>query len=396
MRKIAATYIFTPKQKLQKDSILICEDNGTIVEIIENHEKKELSGVEYYSGILVPGFVNVHCHLELSNLKGKIKQQIGLGAFIGEINRLRNRETDDLEAAMNIADRKMWAAGIAAVGDISNSTWSIHTKLKSKIFYRTFVESFGFHPGRAEKSFDYALFVYNEFNENDLSSVIVPHSVYSVSEPLFKKIAENATAENSILCIHNQESLAETQFFADGTGPIAHHLQHNLNIDISHWKPTGKSPLSTVLRFLPRSNPLILVHNTYAQKADLEELAGMRSSENTYFALCPNSNLYIENQLPPVDLFRSEKAIICLGTDSLSSNSELSILSEMITLQQNFQELKLEELLIWAGINGAKALGIEKKFGSFDKGKQPSVNLVSAIDFKKLKLTAKTKVKRLI
>ena len=396
MRRIAATYILTPDQNLKKDSVLICENDGTVIEIIENREKKEWPGVEYYSGIIVPGFVNVHCHLELSNLKGNLEERKGIGEFIGEINRLRYQETEDLEMAMHIADRKMWAAGIAAVGDITNSIHTIDVKLKSKIFFHTFVESFGFHPARAEKSFNYARFVHDEFSENGLSASIVPHSAYSVSEPLLRKIGENANTENSIISIHNQESLAEAQFFMDGTGPIANHLQHNLNIDISHWIPTGKSPISTILRFLPRSNPLILVHNTFTKKADLEELAGMRSTENTFIALCPNSNLYIENQLPPVDLFRSEKTAICLGTDSLASNYKLSILSEMITLQQNFPELKLEELFKWSGLNGAKALGIEKSFGSFSKGKKPGVNLITAIDFKNLKLSENSKVKRLI
>ena len=179
MRKIAATYIFTPQQTLQKDSILICDDNGIIVEIVDNHEKKELPGLEFYSGILVPGFVNVHCHLELSNLKGKIEERKGIGGFIGDINRLRNQETDELDQAMQIADRKMWAAGIAAVGDISNTIRSITVKLKSKIHYHTFVESFGFHPGRVEKSFDLAVFVQNNFRDNGLTAAIV--SFFSVA-----------------------------------------------------------------------------------------------------------------------------------------------------------------------------------------------------------------------
>lgn len=396
MRKIAATYIFTPQQSLQKNSVLICENDGTIVDIVEINENKEIHGVEHYSGILVPGFVNVHCHLELSNLKGKIESRKGLGAFIGEINRLRNRETEDLEMAMNIADRKMWAAGISAVGDISNSTRSMPAKLKSKLFYHTFVESFGFHPDRAIKAFDYAQLVQGEFRENGLAASIVPHSPYSVSAPLFRKITENAIAKKSIVSIHNQESLAEAQFFTDGTGPIADHLQHNLNIDISHWKPTGKSSLLSILSYLPKANTLILVHNTYTEKADLDVLMSERSPDNTFFALCPNANLYIENQLPPVNLLRSEKVNICLGTDSLASNSELSVLAEMIILQHHFPELKLEELLIWAGPNGAKALGIEKTFGSFETGKKPGVNLLSLIDLKNLKLTKASKVKRLI
>lgn len=396
MRKIAATYIFPGNRPPIKNGILICKSNGTIVDIIDNNGVlKEEHGLEFYSGILVPGFVNTHCHVELSHLKGKIAEGTGIGGFIGKINTLRNEETQNIGKAIQIADRKMWAAGIAAVGDISNSILTLDTKLKSKIFYHTFVESFGFHPSRAEKAFDYAEFVCNEFYENKLASSIVPHSPYSVSRSLFEKIRKNALLKNSILSIHNQESKAEKQFYENRTGSIAHHLQNNLKIDISHWKPTGKSSLSSILQYLPKENNLLLVHNTFTEKSDIDELKRSRSLENTFFVLCPNSNLYIEDQLPPLSLFQKEKLNICLGTDSLSSNHQLSILAEMITLQQNFQNIELMELLQWATLNGAKALKIEADFGSLEVGKNPGVNLISCIDFKNFKLTSRSKIKRL-
>ncbi len=397
MRKIAATYIFRGIQPPIKNGTLICEPDGTIVDIIDNNgELKEESGLEFYSGILAPGFVNTHCHLELSHLAGKIKEKTGIGGFIGEVNTLRNEDLGSIEKAIEIADRKMWAAGIAAVGDISNSILTIDTKLKSKIIYHTFVESFGFHPSRTEKAFDYAEFVCTKFQENNLSASISPHSPYSVSEPLFEKIKENAQAIKSILTIHNQESKAEAQFFGDGSGAIANHIQNNLGIDISHWKPSGMSSITSILKFLPSKNQLILVHNTFTEKSDLEELRRNHLLENTWFALCPNSNIYIENQLPPISLFQKENLNICMGTDSLASNHQLSILAEMITLQQNFPEIELTELIMWATINGAKALGIEKDFGSFELGKKPGVNLISGVDFRNMKLTQSCKVKRLM
>jgi len=397
VRKIAATYIFPGNHPPIKNGILTCSPDGTIVEISGSNEKiTEQSGLEFYSGILVPGFVNTHCHLELSHLKGKIEEKTGIGGFIGKINQLRNQETENTEKAIQVADRKMWAAGTAAVGDISNSNLSIDTKKSSKIFYHTFIESFGFLPSRAERAFDYARFIQFQFKERNLANSIVPHSPYSVSQLLFEKIKANAIAEKSILTIHNQESESESEFYSKGTGAILNHLQNNLGIDTSHWQPTGKSSLISILQFLPVENQLLLVHNTFTTKEDLNELRKIRATENTFFVLCPNSNLYIENRLPPVQLFKEENLNICLGTDSLASNRELSVLSEMITIQYNFPQLKLEELIQWASINGAKALQIENQFGSFEVGKNPGVNIISGIDFKTMKLTEKSKVKRLI
>lgn len=397
MRKIAATYIFPVNQAPIKNGILVCDNDGKVVDLINKGDKfTEEAGVEYYSGILVPGFVNAHCHLELSHLKGKISEKTGIGDFIGQINQLRNEGTDEIEKAIQIADRKMWATGTAVIGDIANSTLSIRTKLKSKIHYHTFVESFGFHHSRAEKSFEYARFVLNEYHQNGLSASIVPHSPYSVSEELFNKIKLKAEGDKSILSIHNQESKGETEFYEKGTGPIANHLKNNLKIDISHWQPKEVSSLQSILKYFPTENQLLLVHNTFTTKADLDELTKQRKQQNTYFVLCPNSNLYIENTLPPVSLFLEEGLTICLGTDSLASNHQLSVLNEMLTLQQVFSEIALDEIIRWATINGAKALNVQQTFGTFEEGKTPGVSLISGVDFKKMKLTENSRVKRLL
>lgn len=396
MRKIAATYVFPINKVPVKNGILICDEDGTIIDLIEKGETlTEEQGLEYYSGIIVPGFVNAHCHLELSHLKDKIEAKKGIGAFIGAINKLRNEEGKSIEKALKIADRKMWASGISAVGDISNSSISLNTKIQSNIYYHTFVETFGFHPARADKSFDYACKIYSEFTEAKQPVSIVPHSPYSVSEPLFKKIRQKALTDNSLMSIHNQESMGETQFYLDGTGPISDHLRDNLGIDTSHWQPTGKSSLQSILKYLPPQLQLLLIHNTYFEENDLIELKKQRSLDKTHFVLCPNSNLYIEDALPPVRYLMTGNLNICLGTDSLASNNNLSVLSEMITLQNKFPELELELLLKWATLNGAKALGIDSNFGSFEPGKKPGINLISGIDFQQMKFTHSTTVKRL-
>ncbi|WP_321368828.1 TatD family hydrolase [uncultured Draconibacterium sp.] len=396
MRKIAATYIFPGTASPIKNGILVCDDAGTIIEILDRGDTfREEAGVEFYSGILVPGFVNAHCHLEFSYLLNKIEKHIGFSGFLKEINQLRN-EPADKEKVMQNADRKMWAAGIAAVGDVSNTDLSLTVKQKSKNYYHTFVEVFGFHPLRAERAFSKAIEVIDLFDKANLSVSIVPHSPYSVSHELFEKVQNYAQEKGRPFSIHNQESKAETEFFLTAESDISKHFIDNLNLDTTHWEPTGKSSLQSIIQYLPKENRLLLVHNTHTQKQDIDALKRYRKLENTFFVLCPNSNLYIANELPPVDLFRQEKLQICLGTDSLASNTELSILQEMLTIQQNFPEVPLEELLLWACINGAKALNLSNTFGSFENGKKPGVNLITGIDFKTMKLTPDTKVKRLI
>lgn len=397
MRKISATYIFPGYQTPLKNGILICADDGTVIELIDTGgQLSEQAGLEQYSGILVPGFINAHCHLELSHLKGKIHEKTGLGGFLGVINKLRNLEVENQETKMEKADFQMKNAGIVAVGDVSNSYASLETKRNSKIKYHTFVEVFGFHPSRAEKAFAFAEFVESMFRELEMPASVTPHSAYSVSEELFLKIRKKALAENSILSVHNQESQAETEFFLKGSGPVFYHLSQTLELDVSHWKPTRKSSLEFTLSFIPKNNQLLLVHNTFTSPEDIQFLKSRRKMENTFLVLCPNANLYIENQLPPVSLFQQEKLNICLGTDSLASNNTLSILQEMITLQANFQELTLLELIEWGCWNGSKALGLTDFLGSLEPGKKPGVNLITGADLQNLRLTPKSTVKRLM
>jgi cytosine/adenosine deaminase-related metal-dependent hydrolase len=154
-----------------------------------------------------------------------------------------------------------------------------------------------------------------------------------------------------------------------------------------------KTPIDAVLNEVIPSGNLILVHNTFADSITIEAL---QKRDNLYWCLCPNSNDYIEKSVPPVDLFISEGCEIVLGTDSLASNTKLSIISEMITLQKHFPSLSLEDLVKWATINGAKALGEDDNFGKLETGKKPGLLLLQNVDLINMKLLPESYVTRLI
>ena len=397
-RKFSATWIMPLDRPPIKNGIVVVDNDGTILEVIDTYGKvNEQERLEYHSGILVPGFVNTHCHLELSWMKGLIPEKIGLVSFIGEINKLRKdvSEKDILKAARN-ADVRMYHDGISLTGDISNSSITAGIKAKSRISWYNFVEVFGFHPSRADRAFDMAMEIWGEYNRLDLKASIVPHAPYSVSASLFKKLDLLDDVKGGIVSIHNQESRDEDRFFKSGDGMLPFHYGQNLGLDISHWKPTGQSSLQSVLPYLNTNKSLLLVHNTFMEENDLSYLIKTRDSENTYLVLCPAANLYIEDKLPPVDLFRHYGIKICLGTDSLASNHSLSILNEMLILQKNFPDIPLSEMLSWACLNGAKALGMEHQFGSITPGKKPGLALIKGAELQEFRLTNRSSVKRLV
>jgi cytosine/adenosine deaminase-related metal-dependent hydrolase len=379
-----------------KDGIIEVDESGTITALSGSHTSSDFRDTEFFEGFIIPGFVNAHCHLELSHLKDSIQQKQGIGRFIGEINKLRAVEEREIMQAADNADSEMYREGIVAAGDISNTSLTIDIKKRSNIEWFTFVETFGFHPSRANQSIETALSIYSRFKAANLSASVVPHSPYSVSNELFRKLSGLEGRECSIISMHNQESMAENRFFLSGDGPVLEHITRNLGLDASHWHPSGKSSLETVLPKLPGTLPLLLVHNTFSTLQDLRFLKEFRGDLATWLVLCPNANLFIEDQLPPVPLFRSEKMQISLGTDSLASNTGLSVFSEIKTLHDHFPGIPAEELFTWACLNGARALGLEDRYGSLEVGKKPGILLVSKVDLKKGTITPDSEVRRLV
>jgi aminodeoxyfutalosine deaminase len=187
----------------------------------------------------------------------------------------------------------------------------------------------------------------------------------------------NEFPDNNLLTIHNQETAAENEFFEKGTGDFLR-LYQQMGIDISFFKISEKTSLQTWLPYFTNQQSIILVHNVCTSAGDLEftKLKTQNSKLKIFFCLCPNANLYISNTLPDVNMLMQHTDNIVLGTDSLASNDQLNILAEIKTLHEHFKDIDLATLLQWATSNGSKALQLQDKLGSFEKGKQPGVLLL--------------------
>jgi cytosine/adenosine deaminase-related metal-dependent hydrolase len=134
------------------------------------------------------------------------------------------------------------------------------------------------------------------------------------------------------------------------------------------------------------------VHNTFTNLKDIYFVK--RFDRKINWCFCPNANLYIEDQLPKIELFLDQGFNITLGTDSLASNHKLCILNEMRVIQKHLNTLSFEQILPWATINGAKFLGIDDEKGTLEVGKTPGLNLITGLD--NFRITDDTKVQRLI
>ena len=392
MRKIAANYIFTLRGKPLKNGIIVLNDDNVVTEIIDTGGRlRDGEKIEFYNGILVPGFVNCHSHLELSFMKGRIASGVGIDGFIDGMVHLRKEEEGIIKKEIEKYDCIMSANGIVAVGDISNNSLSFECKKNSPVYYHTFCEIF--HPDDkfADDEFMRGLELYNKAkNEFELAASIVPHAPHTVSDKLFSLIKQHAQQTGNILSVHNQESASENDYFKFGSGKLYNKLKE-IRKEAFCWEKKNTSSLKYMYQKFPDTNRLILVHNTFSSLEDIETVSAY--FKNLFWCICPNSNLYIENTLPDVYLLRDNKQNIVVGTDSLASNLNLSILDELKTISFNFENISLEEMITWACLNGAKALNIEDSHGNFYPGKKPGVVLLEKVNLQELKLTKNSKVK---
>lgn len=372
MRFLTADIIYPINSAPLTNKVIVADGSGTILDLV-NKKTIDAGKIERFQGFICPGFVNTHCHLELSYMKGKIKSGSGLHNFIREVEKLKKPGDEEVLQAIKDADDEMHKNGIVAVGDICNTSNTFEFKNSSAVYYHNFIEIYAFDETRAEAVFEKGLKLQNEL-PNKKNSSITPHAPYSASEKLLKLFADYAEKNNSILTIHNQETADEDLFFKEKRGDILNQLTQ-FGINTSSWQAPGKSSLQYTLPQLPVNNKILLVHNTFTTAQDV--VFTNNYNKNLYWCFCPNANLYIENKLPDVDLFLKNNCTITLGTDSYASNWSLSIWSEIQALQKHCPGLELNEVLKWATLNGARFLGMENTFGSIEKQKKPGLNLIS-------------------
>jgi aminodeoxyfutalosine deaminase len=366
-----------------KDHVLVLNEDGSIEDLIPFSEAG--SDIENFNGIISPGFINAHCHLELSHMKGRITEHTGLVDFVMAVVGERHSPEEEILAAIAQAEDEMWQNGIEAVGDICNNGTTIEQKRKGRIQYYNFIEASGWQPSIHRARYERVVEVYEKFlsalPSNPIS--IVPHASYSVSSDLWKLIRPFYAGKT--LSIHNQESKGENDLFLTGKSEL-NRMFDLMKIKNDHHLPSGKSSLQTYYSSLSGAGKIILVHNSFTSAEDIDYVMSGMQGNHTSFCICINANQYIENAVPPIDLLVKKECNIVLGTDSLASNHSLNIMDEIKTIKKFFPPLELEKILGWATINGARALSMDDQLGSFEKGKKPGVVLISE-NFKAERIT---------
>ncbi|RYZ59672.1 MAG: amidohydrolase, partial [Chitinophagaceae bacterium] len=309
-RKLAAPLIFDG-YRFVKDQVLVLTEDGVVTALLPAASAGD--DVEMFDGILSPGFINCHCHLELSHMRGKIPEGTGLVDFVFKVVTERSASQEEIATAIEEAEKEMIRNGIVAVGDICNTNTTLAQKQKGNLFYYNFIEASGWLPAGAPVRFQAVKKLYDEF-ANQLTPnpkhqapnlSLVPHAPYSVSENLWTALEPFFTGK--AVSIHNQETRFEDEFFLKGTGDFQR-MYSLMKIDNSHHQPTNRSSLQSYFQKLKSAATVILVHNTFTKEDDVSyvkrETTNVKeetlqpqtpnAQPQTFFCLCVNANQYIE------------------------------------------------------------------------------------------------------
>jgi cytosine/adenosine deaminase-related metal-dependent hydrolase len=387
MRRISAHLLSTPRGLLP-DRVVTLSDEGTITDIAHvgpGAGLDRLAGVEFYPGVLAPGFRNAHCHLELSYLRGAIAPRGGFAEFARGMRSERERCLAERRAEAAVFwDARMWSEGVSRVDDVCNGAESFATKRRSRTSYHSYCELFGLHASPR-----HAFELCAAARAGGLSASVTPHSTYSLNRAAFAAVAgrdavvtangterlDGMSGEEPPLSIHFMESEQEPDLFRR-RGPLRDwYAEQGLAPDFLDYG----SPAERLVAQVPRNREVMLVHNCVVTQRDIDIVMEHFTAPVTW-VVCPASNRHISGLTPPTALLRRNGLRVAVGTDSLASNDTLSMVAELALMP----EVPLAERLAWSAAQ------------TIEVGRAPGLALIEGVDLKTLTLTPAARSRRIV
>ncbi|CUS99893.1 amidohydrolase family protein [Candidatus Chrysopegis kryptomonas] len=386
MRIFYAKYILPVTSEIIEDGAVVIEGNKIIDfgarEEIDSKYKIE-KRFDLKNALIMPGFVNAHTHLELSNLK--FKEAKSFQDWLWEVVKKRNKFFKGRFASVKflkfLSERKFKNAvkrridevinsGTVAIGDVSNTAKLITLLLRVPLKVQIFIELIAFKEERGREFFDVVKDLIEDINnivrkhnlQKDFKVSMSAHAPYSVSEGLFKLIKNfNGSSKTSV---HLAEPVEEVEFLKQGTGFFRNFLIQRDAFD-PKWEAPGVSPVKYLEQIGFLDENTLAVHCVNVDEEDIEIL----SRRGVSVCTCPRSNFFLKVGKAPVRKFLDSGINVCIGTDSIASNRDLNILHELKFAREFYPDVSDVELIKMATINGAVALGFGDYCGSIEKGK---------------------------
>ena len=312
--------------------------------------------IDHGTGVILPGFVNAHTHLELTALKGLVPWENGFSFWVKKLIQIREKLGQEaLESSIGKGISELDKSGCKIIGEVStlDLTWKI--VLQSGLYGVWFREFLG-----------------NSVIKNvtcckkkvNISRSFAGHAPHTTSPHILCQLKHASRKLQLPFSIHLAESHDEIQFLSTCNGPWADFLTER-GIDYKDWGLPVKTPVQYLKKLGILDKQTIAVHILYAEEKDFDILR----EHNVSVCLCPRSNFNLHEKLPKLEKMFQAGIKPCLGTDSLASVESLSMFDEMAYTSKSFPMVPPERIIEMATINGACALGLERRFGSLVPGK---------------------------
>lgn len=319
--------------------------------------------------LLMPGLVNAHCHLELTEL-ANLCPVPGTVDFIDWLISViavkKATSTETFRTGLATGQQLLLESGTTCVGDL-RSPEIFQSPGTSPSILRAihFLEIIGQDPQKQLQLLGLLTTKESIAPEKKplVQSGIAPHTPYTVSLPLLKQLIVAAEKRKIPVTIHMGESVAETIFFRDGKGPIAEKLYPCVGWQMFLPPAYGRNSIDVLLEEKVIHN-LSAVHLGTARQEQLRQFPQLSIKP----IICPRSNQTLGNPLPDLPTILNVGLSPALGTDSLTSVNSLSLWDEMRFITKAFPNIPAISILTMATINGAAALGLENSTGRLETG----------------------------
>jgi cytosine/adenosine deaminase-related metal-dependent hydrolase len=349
------------------DGSVVVDGDGTVVEVGRG------GGGERIRGILMPGLVNAHTHLELSALRGRVP---GGGGFLAWVERLIGArvelQADEEGEAIEHAVAALRGFGTVAVGEVTNGLGAVHVLARAGIVGCVFHEVFGQDLARLRERLRGLEAELRErvgaWPSRELAYAPAPHTLYTLHLDVVRMILEESRALGRRTTLHFLEHAAERRALEHGEGPVNAWLAARSRIDPASLEWPKRPAIEVAADLGALAPDVLLVHLAEARPDELQAVHQAGSP----VVLCPRSNLTIENRLPPLLAIREAGILPALGTDSLASSPSLDVLAEARSLHDRFPTVPTTELVRMATDGGARALGLARH-GRIAPGTRPGL-----------------------
>lgn len=354
-------------------AVIIEGDTIIDVETIPLSEKKHPNAkrIDFGRATIMPGLINLHTHLELSGLKGCFPEGIDFFEWIPKLIERKARMTKkEYEDGVLIGIEEMIRTGTTSVGEITSEGISPYITRSNGIRCKVFYEVIGLSDLYAGYIWFRKRREINRFRNSDLIHAgVSPHSCYSLSYRLMKKVSDYSSEHGVSLSSHISETEEEAEFIRNGGGRIKELLD-----SLGFTAPLPFHSASPTLYFKDLGllkRDFVAAHAVWVDERDIEI---MRESMLS-IAHCPRSNAYLNVGKAPTMKFLKEGINVGIGTDSLASNNNLNMWDEMRMAYRLHRDegMTPHEILKMVTVNGARALGFEDKVGSLEIGKKADI-----------------------